>query len=375
MIHLKIGNYTNKGDGLMLHAIVNRLGEKVNLSVLPKVADYKRRATLGLYQSFWFESVNAVGNDIISKSFPSFLRKKYGLIVEDDIDAVLDASGFAYGDQWGAKKVKYMAEQAARWKKDGKKVILLPQSLGSFEKPDVKDHFLKLVDNTDLIYARDKTSYEYAMHATGNGAHIRQAPDFTGALTGVLPDYFTPKQRQACIIPNHRMIDSTDEQVGPRYLPFLKNIYNIFTELDMDPFILVHEKVDHEVALQLQDLLGKKVKILYDDNPLILRGIIAQCFMVLSSRFHGLISTLSQGVPCLGTKWSHKFERVMEEYGATDYLVSPLDSKESLFEKIKKLDEETTRSQVVNSIKTTVEDHKKRNNKMWEEVEAVLGIT
>lgn len=374
MVHLKIGNYTNKGDGLMLHAIVERLGSKTDLTLSPLVADYKKRAQLGLYQTLWFESLNSVGNQLITKGFPEFMRKKYGIVAEHEITAVLDASGFAYGDQWGAQKVKTMAVKAQKWKKQGKKVILLPQSLGSFKKPEVRDNFLRLLDNVDLVFARDKTSYEYATGLQWRKEIIRQAPDFTGALKGMAPDWFRPRERQACIIPNHRMIDSTNEEIGPRYLPFLKECFEHFEKLDMHPFVLVHEKVDHSVAQQLQEMLGKKIDILYDENPLILRGIIAQCHIVLSSRFHGLISTLSQGVPCLGTRWSHKFERVMEEYGCTDYLVSPTDAPEEIFDKIKRLDEETTRSGVVESIKQTVAHHQALNNQMWEEVEKVIGI-
>ncbi len=374
MVHLKIGNYTNKGDGLMLHAIVERLGKKTDLTLSPLVAEYKKRAVLGLYQTLWFESLNSVSNQLITKGFPNFLRKKYGLVAEQEIDAVLDASGFAYGDQWGEKKIKTMADKAQKWKSQGKKVILLPQSLGSFQKPEVRDSFIKLLDHADLVFARDKTSYEYATGLNWRKDIIRQAPDFTGALKGTPPAWFQPKDRQACIIPNHRMIDSTNDKIGPRYLPFLKECFENFEQLGMSPFVLVHEKVDHEVALQLQEILGKKIEILYDESPLVLRGIISQCYIVVSSRFHGLISTLSQGVPCLGTRWSHKFERVMEEYGCSDYLVSPLDAPEDIFAKIKQLDEPATRSTVVESIKKTVAHHQELNNQMWEEVEKVIGI-
>jgi colanic acid/amylovoran biosynthesis protein len=374
MIYLKIGNYTNKGDGLMLHAIINRLGEQTDLVCLSQVADYKVRARMGLYQALWFESIPTFQNQLLANAFPSFLKIKYGLVADGEFDAVIDASGFAYGDQWGEPKIKMTADKVERWKKEGKKIIFLPQSLGSFKKPEVKKHFLRIVEAADLIFARDKTSYEYATEAAGNVGHIRQAPDFTGALRGKKPDWFEAKERMACIIPNHRMIDSTDDQVGPRYLPFLHETYEAFEKQGMHPFVLVHEKVDYDVALQLQKSLGKKIEIVYDDSPLVLRGIIAECHIVLSSRFHGLISTLSQSVPCLGTRWAHKFERVMEEYGMEDYLVSPLDAPEQIMEKIMRLDQSPTRQEAIDSISSTVAQHQALNNQMWEEVEKVLGL-
>ena len=98
----------------MLHAIIERLSEKTDLTLLPKVAEYKKRASLGLYQSFWFESLNKPVNQVVTTAFPSFLRKKYGLVAEEDVTAVLDASGFAYGDQWGAAKVQQVANDVVR---------------------------------------------------------------------------------------------------------------------------------------------------------------------------------------------------------------------------------------------------------------------
>jgi len=359
----------------MLHAIVERLSSKEKITVSPLVADYPTRAGLGLYQNLWFESLPAVGNSMLSGAVPSFLRKKYGLTAEQDVSAVLDASGFAYGDQWGEKKIKLTADRVERWKKQGKKVVFLPQSLGSFHKPEVKKHFIRLVEAADLIYARDKTSYEYAVEAAGQQQHIKQAPDFTGALKGRKPDWFEAKERQACIIPNHRMIDSTDDQIGPRYLPFLKECFLTFESLGMSPFVLVHERVDHEVAMQLQNSLGKNIKVVYDDSPLVLRGIIAECNMVLSSRFHGLISTLSQTVPCLGTRWAHKFERVMEEYGVEEYLISPLDDPRKVMEKIVRLDQSPSRDLAIQSISDTVQHHQALNDQMWQEVESLLGLS
>ncbi|MEQ9441132.1 MAG: polysaccharide pyruvyl transferase family protein [Cyclobacteriaceae bacterium] len=374
MIHLKIGNYTNKGDGLMLHAIIDRLGAKSDLTLLPKVADYKKRASLELYQSFWFESLANPTNQVLTSTFPARLRKKYGLVIEDEISAVLDASGFAYGDQWGAHKIQQMASNCARWKKQGKKIVLLPQSLGSFNDPKVREGFLRLLDNVDIVHARDKSSYEFAIGLNHCSEKIKQAPDFTGALKGKKTGLYTPQARQACIIPSHRMIDSTDDKIGPRYMPFLKECFDSFTKLGMQPFVLVHERVDYPVAEELQKLVGNPIDIVYHDDPLVLRGVISQCHIVLSSRFHGLISTLSQEVPCLGTRWSHKFERVMEEYNCSDYLVSPLDDSAEIFEKIQRLDQPDSRKQVIENISATVKEHKKLNNIMWTEVESILGF-
>ena len=372
MIFLKIGNYTNKGDGLMLHAIVNRLSKSEKLVSLTRLASYENRARLGLYQAWWFQSLTPAKNRLIADLLPSIFKTKYGIVTEKEITAFMDASGFAYGDQWGEKNTKYTADLVEHFKKKGGKTILLPQSLGSFKDEKVKNQFLRIVKNTDLIFARDRSSYEFAQEAAGGAEHIKLAPDFTGDLKGINSG-FDPDSRRACIIPNHRMIDSTDDKIGPAYLPFLKNAFLIFEELGLKPFVLVHEKVDHEVAIKLQKLLNKNIEVIQNDHPLILRDVISKCHIVLSSRFHGLVSTLSQVVPCIGTRWSHKFERLMEEYQCQDYLLSPIVSTDELKKKITELNEGPVREVVIKNIKQTRDLHSELNDQMWKEIETLIN--
>ena len=372
MIFLKIGSYTNKGDGLMLHSVINRLQQNHDIVTLAQIGSYQTRARLGLFQAMWFDSLSNWQNSLISNFIPKFLKKKYGLVSFDEIEAVVDASGFAYGDQWGHKKITATAKRAEFLKKKGKKIILLPQSLGPFTGDKVRKSFIKLVENSDLIFARDKTSLSNAKGVADNQNKIKYSPDFTGNLAGIIPNNFSIPEKPACIIPNHRMIDSTDQQTAEKYIPFLKSVYNTFEDKGMSPFVLVHEHVDYSVALELQNCIRKKIKIIYDDNPLVLRGILSKCYIVLSSRFHGLISTLSQSVPCLATRWSHKFERLMEEYKIEDYLVSPLDSVDLIHQKIELLDNAREREAVIDRISNTVASHIKMNEKMWEEVEELL---
>jgi len=47
-----------------------------------------------------------------------------------EIEVILDVSGYAYGDAFGEHKTILMAKQSQAWKRQGKKVILLPQALG-----------------------------------------------------------------------------------------------------------------------------------------------------------------------------------------------------------------------------------------------------
>lgn len=88
------------------------------------------------------------------------------------------------------------------------------------------------------------------------------------------------------------------------------------------------------IAKQLNKELGLDLIIYNDYNAIQIKGVIGQCKIIVSSRYHGLVSSLSQGVPCLGTSWSHKYECLFKDY---DFSEGLLESNES--ERIKqKLD-------------------------------------
>jgi hypothetical protein len=63
---------------------------------------------------------------------PAGIREQYGVVLDKEVNVVLDAAGFAYSDQWGPDLSEELARSSKRWKKQGSKVILLPQAFGPF---------------------------------------------------------------------------------------------------------------------------------------------------------------------------------------------------------------------------------------------------
>lgn len=53
----------------------------------------------------------------------------------------------------------------------------------------------------------------------------------------------------------------------------------------------------------------------FDLNTAGIRALIADCELVITSRFHAMVASLSLGVPTLVMGWSHKYEEVLEMFG------------------------------------------------------------
>ena len=261
---------------------------------------------------------------------PARLRRRYGLILDREVDVVIDAAGFAYSDQWGAASSLELARAARRWRRRGTRLILMPQAFGPFENHEIRNAIRSAVGNADLVMPRDATSYRYLTDATGEREYIRQYPDFTNLLDGVAPDDFDPGRFGVALVPNYRMIDKTGDANGDSYVAFIKACAQRLQALDANPFLLIHEGRDDERLAERISAASGGIPVISEDDPLRLKGILGACRAVVASRFHALVSALSQGVPAVATGWSHKYTELFDDYGFPDGVMSVTDSVDNI---------------------------------------------
>jgi len=129
-IELKGVQFENKGAELMLLAILQRLKPEFpqgKFVLEPREGDYEKRAALGLYQKFEGKPGSGRLVEPLFGLIPERYRKRYGIVRNREVSVVLDASGFAYSDQWGLEKTRDAARAAREWKKQDTTLVLLPQ--------------------------------------------------------------------------------------------------------------------------------------------------------------------------------------------------------------------------------------------------------
>ncbi|MBJ2145473.1 polysaccharide pyruvyl transferase family protein [Vibrio sp. IB15] len=326
-VEVKGIGFPNKGAELMLVAIIEQFkqrGVDARFAVEP-YGDYQLRAYHGLYQK---ARVTKFGVDIgaLVGLMPNKLLNVFGIVKSRDIDVVLDASGFSYGDQWGPKLVDYrLGTTIESLKKQGKKVVLLPQALGPFEDEATKKSAQHIFSNANLVFARDPQSYSFAQPICGN-TELQECPDFTNLVEGTPCNLFDAEQHEVCVIPNTKMLEKT--KLGDEYVDFLVNTIENVNSCGKKPFLLVHEgKADRELAEKVATRCSHNIDILEPIDPLKIKWVIGQSRLVISSRFHGLVSALSQGVPVIATGWSHKYQCLLKDYDVFKYLVDTSDQE------------------------------------------------
>ncbi|NEP76387.1 MAG: polysaccharide pyruvyl transferase family protein [Okeania sp. SIO2G5] len=291
------------------------------------------------------------------------------ITTQNDIDVVLDASGFYFGDQWGPHTTEKSAALFTKWKKKGKKIILLPQAFGPFSSDRLREAFNKLVENSDLIFARDKVSFQYSIDVVGKANQkVQLAPDFTNLLSAIAPSSAKEFCDRPCIIPNAKMMAKASPNAQKNYIPLLAKMIDFMMEKGLSPFILIHEIYDIQIAQEILKEVKTQIPIVQDKNPLHIKGIIGKSQFVVSSRFHGLVSSLSQEVPCLGTGWSHKYKELFTDYSCPDFLLSVEDDKQLAMDKLSTLICPSSRSKISGKIAKASQNQKMLSQGMWNKV-------
>lgn len=362
----------NKGAELMAIAVLEHFRARPNppeFAVPPSFGSYCDRAKYGLW-TLLAERRFGRSKLVVSLAHFSF-RRKYGLVSERDIVAVLDASGFAFGDQHGPKPTQTMADHCRRWKRQRKKVILLPQAFGPFTSSAIRSACRVLVENCDLVFAREEQSYQHLIDVAGQRSHIRIAPDFTPLVRGIVPEGWQPKDNTVFVVPNMRMLDKTDHKTAERYIPFLADTIKAVLKGGLHAVVLIHTPEDKALVKPIQDACDVPLDVIEETCPLRLKGILGTACAVISSRFHALVGALSQDIPALALGWSHKYAQLMQDYGYPEAVVHVGDQA-ALTRWLQTILCEGTRKEIRERLNQRNQHLRTRVEEMWSAVDGVL---
>jgi colanic acid/amylovoran biosynthesis protein len=174
-----------------------------------------------------------------------------------------------------------------------------------------------------------------------------------------------------CIIPNEKLFKSHTIDKD-KYIRLLNSIISFCTEKKIKPFLLLHEYgKDNTLIGSLSGEISQSLEIVSESDPLVLKAIIGQSKLVISSRYHGLINALYQSVPVIATGWSHKYETLLNEYNLGDYMISDYDHQ-SITHMMTDIFDSAKLGTLVKNI--SLENKKRENklNEMWQRIETVM---
>jgi colanic acid/amylovoran biosynthesis protein len=167
------------------------------------------------------------------------------------------------------------------------------------------------------------------------------------------------------------MVERTEPGIGLAYIKLIGTIGRIAKSRGLSTFVVLHSaRQDEWLIPRIYEELGEEVEIVRGPDPFHLKTVIGQSQLVFGSRYHGLVAALSQGVPTIGTSWSHKYEGLFEDFRCPEYLVPATADEESCR---RLCDEALDRSQVIKSrLNEAGQELRRRVEEMWDAVETVV---
>lgn len=283
-----------------------------------------------------------------------------------DVDYFIDGSGLLFSDKRISNRLTTVSWQSKlkEYHRYGTKIVFLPQGFGPFKNKVTKETIAALDQYSDLIFAREQVSFSELKSLTDNSDKIRLYPDFTSLVDGECPEVYKHLNGKVCVIPNFQMV-AKGVMSRENYLCLIHHLIETCRNKGFGVYLLNHEGIKDELlAKEYKDRYNDDIELVTGLNAIEVKGLISTAYLVISSRFHGVASSLNTHVPCLATSWHHKYEELFKDYGMKDCVLTIDDIEASKQKVLSFLDEDTNQS-----IRKCLSQRKpaimEKNKEMW----------
>jgi polysaccharide pyruvyl transferase WcaK-like protein len=261
------------------------------------------------------------------------------------------AGGDSFSDIYGLRRLIYISLPQILALLLNRRLILLPQTIGPFERQISRRIARFVLNRAELIYCRDRMSEKATRHLLGvkdTNTKLRFCYDVGFDVTPKRPKHFT-----IAGLPSQRTSDETlvgfnvsgllamggysqnnmfglsipYEQLVLRLISFLIEEHSATVLLVPHVFGSSGEN-DVAACEHIYNMLrgkheGKIGLLLGVDTYDEVKYVIGTCDFFIGSRMHACIGALSQSVPAVSIAYSDKFAGVMESIGVPDLVVDP----------------------------------------------------
>jgi polysaccharide pyruvyl transferase WcaK-like protein len=322
----------------------------------------------------------------------------------DESDFVVAISGGdSFSDIYGLERLLYVSlpQILALW--SGKRLILLPQTLGPFKRGFAQAIAKYIMRRAELVYSRDHAGVRLAIQTLGSNASaakVRFCYDVGFALDPAPPQRMDvvgldlPPRTASILVGLNLsgllfMGGYTRRNMFGLKVEYTKMVYdliNFLIEQKETVVLLVphvfgqHNESDTTVCAGLYEALKQKypgrigcVRGSYNQSEI--KYVIGTCDFFIGSRMHACIAAASQNVPVVPMAYSDKFVGVMQTIGIEANVVDLRKmNEEEIFNVIDQALEH--RAQIRHQLAQTIPQVKESLLRLFEEIDSgVLSAT
>ena len=327
-------NFTNKGAQSMLFTVISTIRQKFPDA---RIIFGHNKKTSVLKDKFNFEEIYFNSNEIQFTDEGVKAKNNFGkriLEMIENVDLIIDISGFALGKKWGSSTaIKYL-NNIRLAKIYDIPIILMPQSFGSFDFNDKQEEIDKMIreymNYPVKIYAREQDGFlpltkDYQLK------NVRLHPDLVLCSQPInqndiykqIPKISVPqitKKSSIAVAPNIRSFDRGDP------IQTLQIFYEIIK------FLLNDGKQVYLLRHSIEDIVPCRwIKSLFanDDRVVLLENdfscfeydeICKQFEFLIVGRFHGIVHAYRNNIPCILLGWAIKYRELAQLMYQTQYI-------------------------------------------------------
>lgn len=333
---IDVAGFNNRGDQLMLEACVDQVRAHCpNARIAVPESVWRGGASWCLQHGILpftglSNGLKSQAKSFVKRTAERFISRRPVRLHPDQIDLVLVAPGFRYSDVFKslfpAPAIRAEIRKFRSFRKRGRRIVFLPQAFGPFADESIRNMVGEILPLASVVYAREETSRRFLRDAFPDLQDVKTAPDFTCLCVPETASVTFPERTYAVIIPNARMADKTSPETSSAYLGFLFAVCRAIDETGTSIVLLNHEgRGDESFLWSINDRFGNRFPVLSGLSGMDCKHIIGHSKLVVSSRFHGVVSGLTQGVPTFCTSWSHKYDELLKEHGRPGNALSVTD--------------------------------------------------
>jgi len=273
-------------------------------------------------------------------------------IMESDFAASI-AGGDSFSDIYGLARFFYVSLPQLLVILLGKRLILLPQTLGPFKGHMVKIIARFIISRTVVTYSRDLLGFHEVRNLMKSDEipdHIKFCNDVGFVVDAIKPEKMDLDGLEARLNDNPFYVGinvsgllfmggyTKDNMFGLKtdYRELVNNVIRFFIQEKDCTVVLIPHVFGSQMHSESDAVIGEKLyrelKPLYGDKIYMVRGcynqseikyIIGQCDFFIGSRMHACIAALSQYIPCVAIAYSRKFYGVFQTIEAESLVADP----------------------------------------------------
>lgn len=347
------GELFNKGAQAMTFMAVDQMKRRFPDAeiVLLSTSDYKRSQkdknnynfTILPFSTGWiYDYVGGIlgtaysMKNIVKKSSKDKLSNEKETIgrMLKNVVAWIDISGYALSSQFSTNRSLDFLLRILTAKRHNIKMAIMPQSFGPFSYEGKNKYLIDYLMKKTLpypvkIYAREQEGYDllteerklkniertYDMVLMNKELNLKniykEVPEF--------PKYEEIESAIA-VVPNEENFKRADNQeVHDAYK------YVIDTALDYERkvYLLRHSQNDQQVCLDIKDMFKNNSNVILldkDISSLEFDNLVKKLDFVIGSRFHSIVHSYKNHVPCIAIGWATKYHELLKLFNQYEYI-------------------------------------------------------